>query len=73
MGLQKITKSIVLWTSWDQPQPRTMESDNGIFSAAVMLITEPPAAAKLPFYPIFLNLQDTKWKSLKWGIGNIEL
>lgn len=45
----------------------------GSSSAALMLKTEPPTAAKLPFTPFFLNLQTPKWKSLKWGIGNIEL
>jgi len=44
----------------------------GSSPAAVMLKTEPPTAAKFLSYPIFLNLEDTKWQSLKWGIGNIE-
>jgi len=48
---------MVLWSNWDEAEPRRMESEKLIFftstPAAVMLKTEPPAAAKLPSYPIF--------------------
>ena len=67
-------ESIVLWTNWDQPQPRTMKSDNGIFINSFDAVNRIPSSCKTSILPHFFSQSQTpKWKTLKWGIGNIEL